>query len=45
MLMLECFSIAQTPITDDALDKIRSVFELYEPGSVDRYGFITAAIK
>ncbi|XP_015759851.1 PREDICTED: Golgi to ER traffic protein 4 homolog [Acropora digitifera] len=45
MLMLECFSIAQTPITDDALDKIQSVFELYEPGSVDRYGFITAAIK
>ena len=43
--MLECFRTAQVPVGHDALDKIRSLFELYEPGSLDRYGFIREAIK
>ncbi|XP_068760718.1 Golgi to ER traffic protein 4 homolog [Montipora capricornis] len=45
MLMLECFHQAQIPVADDVVNKIRNVFELYEPGSVDRYGFMTAALK
>lgn len=43
--MLECFQEAKIPVGDDALDKIRSVFELYEPGSFDRYEFMRRAIK
>ena len=45
MLMLECFQAAKIPVGDDALDKIRSIFELYEPGSLDRYEFMRGAIK
>ncbi|XP_020605518.1 Golgi to ER traffic protein 4 homolog [Orbicella faveolata] len=45
LLMLECFRTAEVPVGHDALDKIRSLFELYEPGSLDRYGFIREAIK
>ena len=33
------------PVGDDALDKIKSLFELYEPGSIARYEFVREAIK
>lgn len=45
MLMLECFHTAQYPVGDDALDKIRTIFGLYEPGSLDRHEFMRTAIK
>lgn len=45
LLMLECFCKAQVPVGDDALDKIKSLFELYEPGSIARYEFVREAIK
>ena len=45
LLMLECFRKANIPVGDDALEKIRSIFELYEPGSFVRYEFIREAIK
>lgn len=45
LLMLECFRIAKVPVGEDALDKIKSLFELYEHGSPDRQEFVTEAIK
>jgi len=45
LLMLECFRTAQMPVGDDTLDKIGSIFALYEPSSFDRYEFMRAAIK
>jgi len=33
------------PVGDDTLDKIGSIFALYEPSSFDRYEFMRAAIK
>lgn len=45
LLMLECFRTAKVPVGEDALDKIKSLFELYEHGSPDRQEFVTEAIK
>ncbi|XP_073245589.1 Golgi to ER traffic protein 4 homolog isoform X2 [Porites lutea] len=45
LLMIECFRTAHIPVGDSALEKIRSIFELYEPGSLNRYEFIREAIK
>ncbi len=33
------------PVGEDALDKIKSLFELYEPGSLARYEFVREAIR
>ena len=43
--MIECFRTAHIPVGDSALEKIRSIFELYESGSLNRYEFIREAIK
>lgn len=43
--MLECFRTAKVPVGEDALGKIKSLFELYEHGSPDRQEFVTEAIK
>ena len=43
--MLECFRKAEVPVGVDTLDKIKSLFELFEPGSLARYEFIREAIK
>ncbi|CAH3020445.1 unnamed protein product [Porites evermanni] len=45
LLMIECFRTAHIPVGDSALEKIRSIFELYESGSLNRYEFIREAIK
>ena len=45
LLMIECFRTAHIPVGDSALEKIRSIFEFYEPGSLNRYEFIREAIK
>lgn len=43
--MLECFRTAKVPVGDDTLGKIKSLFELFEPGSLDRHEFVKEAIK
>lgn len=45
LLMLECFRTAKVPVGDDTLGKIKSLFELFEPGSLDRHEFVKEAIK
>ena len=44
LLMVECLKTAKRPVDKDTLDKIRSIFDLFEPGSLDRYEFVKSAI-